>query len=231
MQTTLDALNSPIRREILWLLREHELAVGAIASAFEVTAPTISSHLTVLRDAGLISMRAEGNFRFYRLEHQSVAGLHDLIRPPPEKWVPITPPPEPHSLRHKTDLAVRVAADVSCTRRRAFSAFTDPKRYTRWLGVPVTIEDGRFAATLEWGTRIRGRYDVVAPPELIAMQWDFDDDTVPLPGGELVAYLRFAVSGTGARIEIQQLVTTPEEAAFMQLAWGFVLGQFVRSVA
>jgi uncharacterized protein YndB with AHSA1/START domain len=60
-------------------------------------------------------------------------------------------------------------------------AFTDPVVYSRWLGVPVTIEDGRFACTLEWGTSIRGRYELVCPPELIVMRWDFEDGNLPRP--------------------------------------------------
>ena len=231
MQKTLDALNSPIRREILWLLRERELAVGEIGGAFEVTAPTISSHLAVLRDAGLISVRADGNFRYYRLQHQALAGLHDLLGPRPGKWIPITPPIEPLTVNHDTNIAIRVNVAVACTRQSAFAAFTDAACFTSWLGVPVVLDNGRFAATLEWGTRIRGRYDVVVAPELIAMRWDFDDDAIPIPGRELVAYLRFAVEGGETRIEVQQLVTTTEQAEFMHSAWGYVLGQFARSIA
>jgi uncharacterized protein YndB with AHSA1/START domain len=45
----------------------------------------------------------------------------------------------------------------------------------------VTLEDGRFACTMEWGTNIRGRYELTCPPELIVMRWDFEDDNVPSP--------------------------------------------------
>ena len=55
-QRIFDALASPIRREILWLTWREERTVGDIATHFEVTAPTLSSHLTVLREAGLVDM-------------------------------------------------------------------------------------------------------------------------------------------------------------------------------
>ena len=42
LQVVLDAVSSPIRREILWLVWDDELAAGEIAAAFEVTAPTLS---------------------------------------------------------------------------------------------------------------------------------------------------------------------------------------------
>ena len=86
---------------------------------------------------------------------------------------------------------VTVSTQVPLSREDAFDCFVSGERYTEWLGVPVTIEDRRFAAELEWGTRVRGHYEVVAPPELIAMRWDFEDDDVPLPGAQLVGYLRF----------------------------------------
>jgi DNA-binding transcriptional ArsR family regulator len=57
-QRTMGALNSPIRREILWRVWDQELPVGVIVQSFELTPPTISGHLAVLRDAGLVSVRA-----------------------------------------------------------------------------------------------------------------------------------------------------------------------------
>src|SRR5581483_4542441 len=111
-----------------------------------------------------------------------------------------------------------------------FTAFTDPAIYSRWLGVPVTISDGRFACTLEWGTRVRGRYELVCPPELIVMRWDFDDGNVPVPGGEMTGYLRVRPREGGARVEVHQLVDTPAQADFMEAAWGMVLGRLAAGV-
>jgi uncharacterized protein YndB with AHSA1/START domain len=47
--------------------------------------------------------------------------------------------------------------------------------------VPVTLTGGRFACTMEWGTNVRGRYELICPPELIVMRWDFEDDHIPGP--------------------------------------------------
>jgi hypothetical protein len=57
------------------------------------------------------------------------------------------------------------------------------------------------------------------------MSWDFDDDNVPVPGHPLTAYLRIASRGSGCRVEIHQLTETTEQAAFMEAAWGMVLGR------
>lgn len=79
---------------------------------------------------------------------------------------------------------------------------------------------------MEWGTEIRGVYEVVSPPTLIAMRWDFDDDGVPLPGRELVAYLRVQPVEDGSRVIVHQLAETHEQAAFLSTAWSVVLGRF-----
>jgi len=111
-----------------------------------------------------------------------------------------------------------------------FAAFTDPVVYSRWLGVPVTLQDGRFACTMEWGTNVRGRYELVCPPELIVMRWDFEDDNVPVPGGEMTGYLRIQPNGRGSHVEVHQLVDTPAQAAFMEGAWAMVLGRLKAGV-
>jgi uncharacterized protein YndB with AHSA1/START domain len=83
---------------------------------------------------------------------------------------------------------------------------------------------------MEFGTRVRGRYDVVARPDLIAMRWDFEDDDVPVPGGELPAYARFDATDRGCRVEVQQLADTADQAPFMEAAWGMVLGRLKTGV-
>lgn len=229
IQTVLDALASPIRREIVWLLWDRELAAGEIAAEFDLTAPTISAHLAVLRDAGLVVMRRDGNFRRYRAERTVLASVQQLIDGEATKWIPNPVQPEPDAVEHDSDRVVRVSVTVPVPVGEAFTAFTDSARYSAWLGMPVSIVDGRFSATMEWGLGIRGYYDVVAPPQLIALRWDFAPDSVPLPGQELIGYMRFSPVPDGTRIEVQQLVVGQDQDDYMQLAWGFVLGRYLES--
>ena len=79
MQSTIQALAEPRRREILELIREHELTAGEIASGFEVTRPAISQHLGVLKEAGLVSERREGTRRFYRARPEGLAELREFL--------------------------------------------------------------------------------------------------------------------------------------------------------
>jgi DNA-binding transcriptional ArsR family regulator len=225
LQSVLDALASPVRREILWRLWDEELPAGAVAAAFDVTAPTISEHLGVLRRAGLVTMRRSGNHRLYRTVRDAVRGVQVGLAGEGERWLPREGLPERDLAHAATAPAVLVGVELDVDPGTAFTAFTDPDLYSRWLGSPVRIEGGRFSCTLEWGTEVRGRYEVVAPPSLIAMRWAFSAGGVPVPGQDLVGYLRVEEAGHGSRVEVHQLVETDEQAAFMAAAWRFVLGR------
>jgi DNA-binding transcriptional ArsR family regulator len=199
VQRVLAALSSPVRREILALIWERELPAGEIAAAFAVTPPTVSQHLAVLREAGLVTMTAQANFRRYRARQDALRNLHGALAGS-TKWVPADDIPE-------TALA------------RA-----------EWMGVPVQIRDGRFSCTMEWGTRVEGLYERVDPPHLIALRWDFDDDNVPIPGGEMVGYMRFSAIESGTHVEVHQLLNAPQHAAFVESAWTMVLGRLKSGV-
>lgn len=73
------AIAEPRRREILSLVREDELSAGEIASRFDVTRPAISQHLSVLRDADLLSERREGTRRLYRARPEGMAELREFL--------------------------------------------------------------------------------------------------------------------------------------------------------
>ena len=229
IQKVMAALASPVRREILGLIWDRELSAGEIAAAFPVTKPTISQHLTVLREAGLVAATAIGTSRRYRARREALRGLHAALGSP-GKWVNAGDLPERAASDVRTTPVVVASTLVATSQAVTFAAFTEPAVYSRWLGVPVSIEDGRFACTLEWGTTVRGRYEVVCPPELIVMRWDFDDDNVPVPGGEMTGYLRIHPHTDGARVEVHQLVETAAEAEFMEGAWAFVLGRLKAGV-
>jgi DNA-binding transcriptional ArsR family regulator len=79
MQTAIQALAEPRRREILELVRDRELTAGEIASGFDVSRPAISQHLGVLKEAGLLSERREGTRRFYRARPEGLKELREFL--------------------------------------------------------------------------------------------------------------------------------------------------------
>jgi DNA-binding transcriptional ArsR family regulator len=79
MQTAIQALAEPRRREILQLIRDRELTSGQIASGFEISRPAISQHLGVLKEAGLVSERRDGTRRFYRARPEGLKELKEFL--------------------------------------------------------------------------------------------------------------------------------------------------------
>jgi len=78
--TTSDAFNAvaePRRREILTYLAVRERAVGDIVATLRIDQPSVSKHLRVLRDVGLVRMRCDGRHKFYRTEAKAIRPLHE----------------------------------------------------------------------------------------------------------------------------------------------------------
>lgn len=75
-QETFRALGDPVRRDILTLLRSGRLSAGEIAGHFDMTAATISYHLSILKKAGLVAEERQKNFIYYEL---NVSVLEELM--------------------------------------------------------------------------------------------------------------------------------------------------------
>jgi len=67
MNQLFKALNDPTRREILELLGKKDLSAGEIADRFNISKPSISHHLDLLRQAGLVESVKQGQFIYYSL--------------------------------------------------------------------------------------------------------------------------------------------------------------------
>jgi ArsR family transcriptional regulator, arsenate/arsenite/antimonite-responsive transcriptional repressor len=61
------ALNDPIRRDILDLLKNKDMSAGDIADHFNIGKPTVSHHLDLLRQAGLVTSEKQGQFIIYSI--------------------------------------------------------------------------------------------------------------------------------------------------------------------
>ncbi len=79
MNTLFKALNDQTRREIVGLLKKGDLTAGEIADHFNITKPSISHHLDLLKQAGLVEAVREGQFIYYSL---NTTVVDDLV-----KWV------------------------------------------------------------------------------------------------------------------------------------------------
>jgi len=78
--TTSDPFNAiaePRRRQILEYVAGEERTVGEIADALELGQPSVSKHLQVLRDVGLVNVRRDGRQAHYRLNPETLRTIHD----------------------------------------------------------------------------------------------------------------------------------------------------------
>jgi DNA-binding transcriptional ArsR family regulator len=73
------ALADPTRRSILMELTQGERTVGELTAALPVSQPAVSQHLKVLRQVGVVSDRADGAKRIYRLNEAGVSALRDQL--------------------------------------------------------------------------------------------------------------------------------------------------------
>ena len=75
----LDAVGNPTRRAVLHLLRSGEHTVREMTDALPVTQSAVSQHLRVLRDAGLVTVRAEGTRRLYAVDLGGLAAVRAWV--------------------------------------------------------------------------------------------------------------------------------------------------------
>jgi DNA-binding transcriptional ArsR family regulator len=78
-ERVLDALGDPTRRQIFKRLRGGARSVGQLAHGMDVSRPAVSQHLRVLKDARLVTDRAEGTRRLYAVDTRGVAALHNWL--------------------------------------------------------------------------------------------------------------------------------------------------------
>ncbi|MGO4494106.1 ArsR/SmtB family transcription factor [Arthrobacter sp. 2YAF22_2] len=117
------------RRDILVSLREGDKAVGELVQELEASQPTISKHLKVLREADLVSMRAQGQKRYYALNPKPLAGVaswletFDVGRPAAAEP---TPPPAAAAPTGPDTLAAAAAQAAPAVPERSAGGVLSP---------------------------------------------------------------------------------------------------------
>jgi DNA-binding transcriptional ArsR family regulator len=83
---TIEVLGEPRRRQILDLLRAGEQPVQVLVQQLGLSQPAVSKHLRVLRDAGLVEVRPDGQRRLYRLRAEPLIELDEWLEPYRRLW-------------------------------------------------------------------------------------------------------------------------------------------------
>lgn len=87
--TTADVFNAvgePKRREIIRMLAGRERAVGDLSASLGLAQPAVSKHLHVLREVGIVTARAVGRHRVYRLNALELKPVHDWVKTYEQLW-------------------------------------------------------------------------------------------------------------------------------------------------
>jgi DNA-binding transcriptional ArsR family regulator len=129
MADIFDVLADGTRRELLSRLerRAGEVSVSELVTELGISQPTVSKHLKVLREAGLVAVRDEGQHRYYRLDRAPFAEL--------ERWLePFLHEGEPHPAIREDDAAATV--------------------FAAWAGAEVGDRVGRAAADTAHSARV-----------------------------------------------------------------------------
>ena len=87
--TTTDAFSAVAeasRRQLLEAIGTGEVSVGELVDRLGLTQPQVSKHLAVLREVGLVAVRADGKHRLYRINGQALRPIHDWVRGFERTW-------------------------------------------------------------------------------------------------------------------------------------------------
>jgi DNA-binding transcriptional ArsR family regulator len=101
------ALGDPTRRAIFECVAHGPKSVGEIAAEFSVSRPAVSQHLRVLKEAGLVTDKADGTRRIYQIRQQGIQAIHGYLD---QMWN--------QAMAAFRAEAVRVAAGAAPTQRR-----------------------------------------------------------------------------------------------------------------
>ena len=85
-RTVLEVIAEPTRRRILDAVRDGERSVNELVEVVGMHQPGVSRHLKVLRDAGLVEVRADAQRRLYRLRVEPLRDLDDWLEPYRAHW-------------------------------------------------------------------------------------------------------------------------------------------------
>ena len=86
MTATFEIVADDSRRRILDLLVEEERAVGDLADRLALSQPTVSKHLKVLREAGLVEARIDAQRRIYRVQPEPLREIDEWLTPYRRRW-------------------------------------------------------------------------------------------------------------------------------------------------
>jgi uncharacterized protein (TIGR03086 family) len=231
----------PNRRRLVELLLGGERSVSALAAEFPVSRSAISQHLGVLAEAGLVEVRKEGRFRYYRV---APGGLERLRASLDLFWTReledlaaggAWPAPSGSDGRERRGVTVTLEKSVvvPLDPDATFAMLTEPERLRRWQAVTARIDlraGGDYRWTITPGHSASGSVVEVDPGRRLVLSWGWEDGHDLPPGASTVTITLDPVEG-GTLVRLVHEGLSDEQAAGHGQGWDHYLGRLAMAAA
>ncbi len=226
MHDPVAVLGEPNRRRLLELLLDGERPVVELAAHFGVTRSAISQHLGVLARAGLVEVRKEGRYRYYRVNPQGLADLRSSLdvfwtQELDQLAAEATPPREGTAMALEKSVVVPLGIDET------FTLLTEPDRLRRWQAVTARIDlraGGEYRWTITPGHTAAGTVVEVDPGRRMVLTWGWEGSE-DLPPGASTVTITLEPSDGGTLVRLVHEGLTDEQAVGHLEGWTHYLAR------
>ena len=232
---TFKALAHPLRRDIVERLSGGVASVGEVSRDFGVSKPTISRHLKMLEEAGVVSRVIDGRTHRIALRPEALAEASDWIESQRERWERLFDVvgeylEERKTVTEKSGHVVRIERTFTASAADVFDAWTSPEVMRRWFHCAPNWDTPEAEVDLRAGGKVRvvmrrpdgtevvaqGRYTLIDRPHRLVMTWTFDDD----PSNEQLIELSFSESeGTTTVLLVNSGISTEKRRDAQDEGW------------
>jgi len=231
MPDLVGVLAEPNRRRLLELLSSGEQSVTELASRFGVTRSAISQHLGVLADAGLVTVRQAGRFRYYRLDPAGMAALRTALdsfwTKELEQLVAARPTIGGATVQVEKSVFVPLGADET------FALLTEPERLRRWQAITARVDlraGGEYRWTIVPGHTAAGSVTEIEPGRRLVFSWGWEESEDLGPGASTVT-ITLEPEADGTRVRLVHDGLTADQAAGHGEGWQHYLDRLATAGA
>jgi len=233
MEAALKALAEPNRREILELVREHELSAGEVAEHFALTRPAVSQHLTVLKEAGLLEERRDGVRRLYSVRSAGLGDLRSFLQGFwDDRLTRLRDAAEWEEAAAGTSVehvSVERETAIAATPATVWRLLTDPRRATTWMGVRASFDPrpgGTYRVEVIPGAIASGVFVDVDPPRRLVITWGWEGGRGSVPAGSTTVIFELIPRGGGTVLRlVHRDLPTVEATATHSQGWSHYIGR------
>jgi uncharacterized protein YndB with AHSA1/START domain/DNA-binding transcriptional ArsR family regulator len=243
------ALAHPLRRDIVERLSGGAASVGEVTRDFGVSKPTISRHLRMLEEAGVVSRVVDGRSHRLALRPEALAEVSDWIESQRERWKAplrcrwrVPGRTEGVTVTKGSGHVVRIERTFAAPAEDVFDAWTSPEVMRRWFhcapdwGTPEAEVDLRVGGKVRVVMRrpdgteaeAQGEYTLIDRPHRLVMTWTFADD----PSNEQLIELTFSRSeGSTTVLMVNSGISTDERRDAQDEGWNGCVDELERVLA